>query len=233
MYIDPLGLKRPSPWRPSLNIYHLESLFARNNLMWSACNERLSHGRILKTIIKLGAFPITFGEVLHDWEESPGFRSFFIGLLAQAPFVDFRWETPPVTIESITRPFEYVLLDSPGLASVPDSDVFAEHFDQPTRDLDVVSFPNLGKDTVLIVPRPLGPQSAYRHLAAFVREAPEQQKHSLWRTVGQVMQHSLGSAPIWLSTAVAGVSWLHVRIDKRPKYYGYRPYVESRTSASS
>jgi hypothetical protein len=30
--------------------------------------------------------------------------------------------------------------------------------------------------------------------------------------------------PEWLSTAGAGVSWLHVRLDDRPKYYGYAPY---------
>jgi hypothetical protein len=33
--------------------------------------------------------------------------------------------------------------------------------------------------------------------------------------------------PVWLSTAGAGVSWLHVRLDDRPKYYGYRPYQEA------
>ncbi len=30
--------------------------------------------------------------------------------------------------------------------------------------------------------------------------------------------------PVWLSTAGAGVSWLHVRLDDRPKYYGHGPY---------
>jgi hypothetical protein len=34
----------------------------------------------------------------------------------------------------------------------------------------------------------------------------------------------LGTAPVWVSTAGMGVSWLHVRLDNRPKYYGYKPY---------
>jgi hypothetical protein len=59
---------------------------------------------------------------------------------------------------------------------------------------------------------------------AFVRNAPEAQKHALWSIVGKVMEEELGPAPIWLSTAGAGVSWLHVRIDRKPKYYGHAPY---------
>ncbi len=34
----------------------------------------------------------------------------------------------------------------------------------------------------------------------------------------------LNSKPVWLSTAGAGVSWLHVRLDDKPKYYGHAPY---------
>jgi len=29
------------------------------------------------------------------------------------------------------------------------------------------------------------------------------------------------------STAGAGVSWLHVRLDDRPKYYGFKPYKKT------
>jgi len=76
----------------------------------------------------------------------------------------------------------------------------------------------------LVVPRPLGQPSAYGHIASFVREAPEAQKHLLWRLVGSLMEHQLGRDPVWLSTAGAGVSWLHVRMDQRPKYYGHAPY---------
>jgi NADH:ubiquinone oxidoreductase subunit len=38
------------------------------------------------------------------------------------------------------------------------------------------------------------------------------------------MQNRVGEQPVWLSTAGMGVAWLHVRLDDRPKYYGYSPY---------
>jgi hypothetical protein len=192
--------------------------------MWSARTELLSNGRVLKTFIDRGATSMTFAEVLCGWRDDIGFRSFFTELLANCPFSDFRWETPSITTESVSRHFEFVLLDSPGLASVPEPDAFADYFIQPTTNAGIVSFQNLGKDAVLVVPCPLGPSSAYRHLAAFLREAPEPQKHSLWRAVAEVTTQALGPNPIWLSTAGAGVSWLHVRIDEKPKYYGYGPY---------
>ena len=46
----------------------------------------------------------------------------------------------------------------------------------------------------------------------------------LWQLVGAAMQRRLNTKPVWLSTAGAGVSWLHVRLDDWPKYYGYTPY---------
>lgn len=60
-----------------------------------------------------------------------------------------------------------------------------------------------------------------------MRQAPEPQKHALWQRVGAAMQRRLSAKPVWLSTAGAGVPWLHVRLDDRPKYYGHAPYRES------
>ena len=34
----------------------------------------------------------------------------------------------------------------------------------------------------------------------------------------------LSDRPLWLSTSGAGVAWLHVRLDDRPKYIQHAPY---------
>ena len=192
--------------------------------MLSTRTEQLAQGRIIS--VYLEERQLRFSEVLRDWQEDRPFRAFFIELLADAPFSAFRWETPPVTTATANQPFEFVLLDSPGLATQPDPNAFAEHFEDPAGNKDVVSFPNLGHDAILVVPRPIGSVSAYGHLAAFARDAPSSQNHALWILVGQLMQQRLGSSPIWLSTAGAGVPWLHVRLDQRPKYYEHVPYRE-------
>jgi len=35
---------------------------------------------------------------------------------------------------------------------------------------------------------------------------------------------SLSETPLWASTSGAGVAWLHIRFDTRPKYYIHLPY---------
>ena len=195
--------------------------------MWSTRSEQLANGRVFRVAIELSLAPVSFSEVLHRWQSDAEFRTFFIGLLADAPFSAFRWETPPITGTTANRPFEFVLLESPGLASQPDPDAFATHFEQAETGSCVVSFPNLGRDAILVVPCPSGPPSAYGHLATFIRGAPESQKHALWAMVGKTMERRVGAAPVWLSTAGAGVSWLHVRLDDKPKYYGYGPYRDA------
>ena len=191
--------------------------------MWAIRSQALSDGRGLRFEVDLGPSPATFGEILDAWQGDAAFRVRFLEALAGAPLAAFRWETPPVTEATVSRPFEFVLLDSPGLGRRPDPDAFAEHFAGPPGD-DVVAFPNLGGDAVMVVPRPVAKSSAYGHLAAFVREAPEGQRQRLWEVVGRVMSERLGPRPVWLNTAGAGVSWLHVRLDSRPKYYGFGPY---------
>jgi hypothetical protein len=191
--------------------------------MWTPQSEQMADGCLIKVAIDLDSSPVSCAEVLRRWQHDANFRSLFIAFLADSPFAEFRWETPPITTATANRPFEFVMLDSPGLARNPDAHAFAKHFSGMT-DEGVVEFSNLGKDAIMVVPCPNGPLSAYGHLGAFVRQAPETQKHALWVLVGEAMQRRLGSKPVWLSTAGAGVSWLHVRLDDQPKYYGYKTY---------
>jgi len=46
------------------------------------------------------------------------------------------------------------------------------------------------------------------------------------------MQSRIGDRVVWLSTAGAGVPWLHVRLDDRPKYYHYGPYRQTAPNKS-
>jgi hypothetical protein len=191
--------------------------------MWGFRSEELTDGRGERFTVDLGSQPAAYADVLRGWQHDTAFRSLYNALLAGVPFSAFRWETPPVTTATLTRPFEFVLLDSPGLAQSPEPEAFAAHFDNAPEE-GVVEFPNLGGDAILVVPCPKASPLAYRHLAAFVREAPDPQRHALWRLVGAAMTRRVSAKPVWLSTAGAGVSWLHVRLDDRPKYYGFGPY---------
>ena len=116
------------------------------------------------------------------------------------------------------------MLDSPGLARTPDTKTYANYFTGDGADEGVMTFENLGKDALLVVPSPRGPDSAYGHLAAFVRGAPELQKIAFWRVVGRTVQQNLTDRPLWISTAGGGVAWFHVRLDSYPKYYGHGAY---------
>ena len=136
----------------------------------------------------------------------------------------FRWETPCVTAATLHRKFEFVLLEANSLLRAVDREAFAEHFDASHT---VVTFPNLGQNAILVVPCPASDDGIYGHLASFIRDAPERQLHDFWREIAEAMNQRLGDYPVWLSTAGMGISWLHVRLDSQPKYYGYSPYRRS------
>jgi hypothetical protein len=191
--------------------------------MWNYRSETLDGVRGLRYFIDLNTKPATFREVINGWQNDIDFCAMYNQLLANSSYSAFRWETPSATNDTLDKPFEFVLLDNPSLARQPDPDAFASYY-QKFPEKDIVEFANLGGDAILIVPSPKTDVSAYGHLAAFVRNAPSSQCKSLWRSVGNAMVQRVGTKPVWLSTAGGGVSWLHVRLDDRPKYYGFTPY---------
>ncbi len=191
--------------------------------MFASSSQHLSMGRIIKFAIEHNASSISYAEVIRQWQYNADFRVFFINLLLDSPFPAFRWETPPVTLTTADRPFEFVLIDSPEISLDPDPAAFAEHF-KNSEPGGIVAFPNLGGDAILIAPCPDANQRDYGHLGAYLRNSHESQQHLLWASVGEAMQRRIGPNPVWLNTAGGGVAWLHVRLDDRPKYYGYAPY---------
>jgi hypothetical protein len=154
------------------------------------------------------------------------FRSYFNGILAASPFGAYFFETPPATCDSLDAPFEWVLIESDGLQRMrPDTQAFAEHFE---KDALAVRFANLGGDSLLIAPTPDGDPNTHVHLANFARGASPRQLDYFWQLVASEFERSLKADPRWLSTSGLGIGWLHVRIDRHPKYYHHAEYTAPR-----
>ncbi len=181
--------------------------------------------RTVKVTLSAGV-PLSYGEVLRLWRDDESFRRFFTATVCDSGFEAFFWETPPVTLSTLGRPFEFVVVEGGALARLrPDPQPFSNHFAaRPCPE--VLSFPNLVGDATLVFPAPVSPDhSCYTHLGNFLRAAPAGQVDRFWQVVAEAMRRSMSTSPLWLSTAGMGVSWLHLRLDSRPKYYRYRPYA--------
>ena len=185
--------------------------FASTNL-----SDRVTHHKILKS-----GQTVSYEMVLKAWRDDPEFSLWFSRALSQSTFTAFRWETPVLTREKASRNFEFVLVDAASFSRRrTNPSAFSKYF----SDLSIATFPNLGGDSLMIVPCPEIKADVYGHFASFLRGAPESQIVDLWKTIGAQVISRLDDKPRWLSTAGGGVAWLHVRLDSRPKYYNYAPY---------
>lgn len=190
--------------------------------MWQAYPITQTQSTTLQFQIKKQDELLSFTQVIQLWQNSAPFRRYFNALLAEVSFESFYWEVAPMTKTKTSLPFEFVVIDSAPLRHViPDQSAFQEYF---VTDKAVVDFLNLGKDAHLLVPTPIGDASCYAHLAQFVRHAPAAQQNEFWEKVGELYGADLNDQPLWLSTAGLGVSWLHLRLDSKPKYYRYEGY---------
>lgn len=193
--------------------------------MFDATIDTIDPDRITRYTLTRDAAPLSFSDILDLWQSDSDFRNYFTQLLADSPFAAYRWETPALTTSNATQAFQFVLLNSPGFCSrMTDETTYNSYFTADNTDEGVVSFTNLGGDATLVVPSPRTTIEAYGHLAAFIRGAPKPQVDAFWRIVSISVKSRIDRIPLWLSTAGGGVAWLHVRIDSRPKYYGYTPY---------
>lgn len=161
--------------------------------------------------------------VLDLWEHDPEFCDFFRVTLNHADLTAYFWELPAWTSSNLDDDFEFVQIASPALAKTSaNARAFQAYFQD--HGSEVVTFPNLGRDALLVVPCPLGPAQNYAHLATFVKHAESQQCRELFRQLALAMRERLNHGTVWLSTSGLGVPWLHIRLDSRPKYVVHVPY---------
>lgn len=195
-------------------------------MTWTFDCEQLSQGQVQKFSVLADASPLSYATALQLLQTEPSFRNALTEALATSPFPAYFWETPPITQATIQQqPFEFVLVNSPQLATIrPNPSAFHDYFDQPPIFPGIVTFSNLRGDARLVVPCPLSEPNVYPHIAAFVRHAPSQQQHALWQSIGKMVSQQLSCQSLWVSTSGLGVSWLHIRLDAKPKYYSFSAY---------
>ncbi len=115
------------------------------DMQWDTQIETKESGRVHQVKILCHGEPVSYAEAIDRWQDDGDFRDFFIGLLAEAPYDAYLWETPPITRMTATRAFECVLVESPELVRLsPDPAAFAQHFEAADIEIGVVSFRNLG-----------------------------------------------------------------------------------------
>lgn len=173
----------------------------------------------------VGGAPLSWRDAADGLASDPGCRSALTDALRSSPHPAFFFETCPVSWDTASRLFGFVLSDSPTLAAItPDARPFQGCF---SAGAQVATFANRGRDATLVSPSPAHtPAHAGRHLAAFVRHAPPALVDAFWQATGRAIQSwwQARADPVWVSTSGLGVSWLHLRLDERPKYYVHRPF---------
>lgn len=162
---------------------------------------------------------VAFYEALRD---EPALRAALSAALLASGLPAVAWETAPLSRRAGARPMEQRVLPHPALARAEaDPRPFAEHIASGAGTEEVRWFENYGADARLVVPCAPRPGCPFGHLIAFLGAASASQEDGLWQLVGRLAcEHVARSeAPLWVSTAGMAVSWLHVRLDLRPKYY--------------
>jgi hypothetical protein len=189
-------------------------------------HEPVAGGAAVRVHARASGQPLSYRDWLAGLLQSHFVRERFSNALATVPLSAYAWECRPVCDDSLDAPLEMVVVESPALERVrPDAAPFAAQLRRAVGQ-SVTRFDNLGGDAHLVVPVKAASGDCYTHLAAFVRSAPMAQQQAFWGEVARAVTSRLsdGISPLWVSTAGLGVSWLHVRLDLRPKYYRHAPF---------
>jgi uncharacterized protein DUF6940 len=193
--------------------------------MWKTHRQRIGDNWGEIVTVDTDGRALTVAEAIAGWRDNEAFRAFFIAELAATAYPAYFWEMPPVERATLSHPFECALIRGDALARMRADDTdFSEHLNDGAES--VAAFSNLGGDALLIAPRRMTDTDCYGHIAAFVRAAPPEQQHALFRLLALKAEELLvDGRRFWISTSGLGVPWVHVRLDSSPKYYQHRPYV--------
>jgi hypothetical protein len=150
-------------------------------------------------------------DVLTDWEN---------GIVLKYPKNvkgKFQWNTSVLKNDGKVVYYQTFRTNNK-LAQMQNKKDFQEHF-KNSQNKYVVAFPNLSKDTMLVVPMPVRGKN-YATLRDFIDNASEIQQQEFWKKVAEVAKKFMNEkGKVWISVHGLGVDYTHVRISSSPKYY--------------
>ncbi len=173
----------------------------------------------LVTFVDVQEVPFSWEQVAAGLFHCPDFRDRWNQTWANLNF-DFEWKPVPIhPYTAQTHPFFVIAF--PATFRPPDSTDFQSHLKTLDPGELTATFSNFSGDARLLVPQVTG---EYGHIAAFCRTAEETAMHALWQKTGELCQQAIASEEsVWCNTHGHGVSWLHIRFDKRLKYAAFPP----------
>lgn len=140
-------------------------------------------------------------------------------------FKTIYFNCPPLTKDDLDNVLEFAILNAPPLVDVSaDVEKFADKFKGKSM---VTSFNNYGGDALLVCPVPIEGQDVdiYSSLAPFIRCARIEQQTAFWARVAKDLETLIPERTVWMNTAGTQITFLHLRLDSRAKYYQYTKFT--------
>jgi hypothetical protein len=152
-----------------------------------------------------------WSDVLTNWEN---------GITLQYPAQlkgNFQWNTSVLKNDGDVE-YRQHFRTNDKLPSIQNKKDFQEQISN-SKNKYVIAFPNLSKDTMLVVPMPVRGKN-YATLRDFIDNAPEIQQQYFWKKVAQTANKFMKKkVSVFISVHGLGVAYTHVRISTTPKYY--------------
>jgi len=192
-------------------------------------HEKLSSSTI-KFYPKTNGIQITYREFFEKVQTNDVFTQHLISTLNSTPFPGYFFETPPCTPSTLDTPFEFVLISTSAFVGGKADDDFNSIMETKKckeNGKKSCSFPNLGGDALLVVPKRFNDSKLYNSLFEFMKSESVDlsEKLEFWREVGRSSLKRIETGgKFWFSTCGTAVFWTHFRIDTYPKYYSHSEY---------
>jgi Family of unknown function (DUF6940) len=154
---------------------------------------------------------LTWGEILKKWNN---------GIIdINWPNYNFQWKCLP--FKNLDDKFEYIFIKDDNLQyNKHDISPFLKYINNNCNS--AISFWNLNKDSIMIIPNLPKRNANFSTMKTFINDATNDEIKNLFKeTSSQIIKVIDNKNKIYLNTHGHGASYLHVRIDFKPKY-GYK-----------